>query len=281
MCGSDHLPRGIQSAVFGLSNGTSPATRRRLRLPQLPCAMNSPSMPPLVDSAQYQQFQQQQQPGSAQYPSGDHQQQWSSPGPAARWQPRPQWPVASPESPLAAGSLSPLSQFTPGWQKPPSSSSSASGSTAVVQWGNPPTAWPGTPYPGSPSRTPPRSNTWNWSKPWFSSSNNQDSNFRWPPNSSPSPPPSTPDSSRALTPYHTLSRTDSSATISSTYSATPSTAAAAAALALSTGRPPQQWRADFKMPRTGLAAIMHRKKRSLAYPGTSHPTSYFYISHHL
>jgi len=46
----------------------------------------------------------------------------------------------------------------------------------------------------------------------------------------------------------------------------PVAATVPAELALSTGRPPQKWRADFKMPRKGLAAIIPRRKRSLAYP---------------
>jgi hypothetical protein len=259
--------------------------------------MQSPPMPPLVDATQYPQYY---QPGSVKYPSID--QQYSTMQPAARWQgqSQSQWASSSPESPLS-GSLSPLSQFNPGWHPPPSSISSSSSSstgtsTAVPPWGAAPPAWTGTPYPASPlnldstnrngsqyrplaTRVQPEdSHSWKRAKQWFS---HPQGTFTWSRESSPSPTLSLSSSSSfrkspmALSPYQTLSRHDSSGTIGSTYSrrslATPSSKSATFALA--TGRPPQQWRADFKMPRTGLAAIMHRRKRSIAYPGSFLPSS--------
>ena len=206
------------------------------------------------------------------------------PGPITRWQ-GPGHPWAhhpGQESPLAAGTLSPLSQFNPGWHQPPAPPASNR------PWASPsqtsgtfvPPLWNGTPFQGAQEPIDPAftgytqsaqsestapTHPWNWARQW--SRGNE--------RSTPSSVTSSPDSKnspgdRALTPFQTLSRHDSVTTISSGYSKSSATTPVPthqSQLALATGRPPQQWRADFKMPRTGISALMHRKKRSIAYPG--------------
>jgi hypothetical protein len=210
------------------------------------------------------------------------------PGPTTRWQgPVQPWPPQpTQESPLVGGTLSPLSQFNPGWHQPPASnrpwaSPSQASSTAVPQtastivqpqWGGTPFPFPGAHNPIDPAFTgytqsAQSENTahpWDWARHWTRD------NFQ----SSASSVTSSPDSRdspghRALTPFQTLTRHDSATTISSGFSKSSATLVPGSQLepALATGRPPQQWRADFKMPRTGIAALMHRKKRSIAYPG--------------
>jgi hypothetical protein len=241
----------------------------------------TPSMPPFFNAQADGSFQSMSQPTTPMNPA-----HFDPSGPTARWQsPRGPWPPqpTSHENPHEAGILSPLSQFNPGWHQPspsnrpwasPSQTStsipSQSTSTAV------PPQWNGTPYypPGAhnpvypaltgstQSATP---HPWNWAREW-----DRGGGVR----SSASSVTSSPDSrdspgDRALTPFQSLNRHDSVTTISSGYSKSAATTLSGPQheLALATGRPPQQWRADFKMPRTGIAALMHRKKRSIAYPG--------------
>ena len=203
------------------------------------------------------------------------------PGPITRWQgPGQPWGNhPAPESPLAAGTLSPLSQFNPGWHQPSTSTrpwtspSQTSGTVVPPQWG-------GTPFPAAhdpidpafagypqsaPSESTAPSHPWNWARQWTRGNERSTaSSVTSSPDSQDSP------GDRALTPFQTLSRHDSATTISSGYSKSATTTPMPGSqpqLALATGRPPQQWRADFKMPRTGISALMNRKKRSIAYPG--------------
>ena len=208
------------------------------------------------------------------------------PGPITRWQgPAQPWPPQpTQDSPLVGGTLSPLSQFNPGWHPPPTSnrpwaSPSQTSSTFVPsQSTNVPVHPQWTPFPGTQNPIDPAftgytqsaqseraAHPWDWARQW------PKDHLR----SSASSVTSSPDSrdspgDRALTPFQTLSRHDSVTTISSGYSKSSATTPVPGSQhepALATGRPPQQWRADFKMPRTGIAALMHRKKRSIAYPG--------------
>lgn len=239
----------------------------------------SPPMPPLVDDPAGRTsnpVSQQATPMNTFFDQGT-----LPTGPTARWQgPGQPWAhPPAPESPLVAGTLSPLSQFNPSWPQPSTSNrpwASPSQTTSTVV----PPHWGGTPFPGAHNPIDPAytgytqsaatestapTHPWNWARQW--SRGNE--------RSSPSSVTSSPDSrdspgDRALTPFQTLSRHDSVTTISSGYSK--SSAAVSGShtqLALATGRPPQQWRADFKMPRTGISALMHRRKRSIAYPGES------------
>ena len=203
------------------------------------------------------------------------------PGPITRWQ-GPWAHQPGQESPLVAGTLSPLSQFNPGWHQPPASnrpwnSPSQTSSTLVTQQSQP---WSGTPFPGiqdpiDPALTPytqtvqsettPPPHPWNWARHWPGRNERSTaSSVTSSPDSQNSP------GDRALTPFQSLSRHDSVTTISSGFSKSSATTPVPGPhpqLALATGRPPQQWRADFKMPRTGFSSIMNRKKRSIAYPG--------------
>jgi hypothetical protein len=202
------------------------------------------------------------------------------PGPITRWQ-GPGQPWAhhqAQESPLVAGTLSPLSQFNPGWHQPPASnrpwpSPSQTSSTIVPpQWSSTPTLH-GPQDPIDPSftgytqsaqsETTTHNHPWDWARRWpRGNERSTASSVTSSPDSKDSP------GDRALTPFQTLSRHDSATTISSGYSKSSTTTPVPAnQLALATGRPPQQWRADFKMPRTGFSALVHRKKRSIAYPG--------------
>ena len=240
----------------------------------------TPSMPPLVDDPAGRPSHLLPQQATPMNPYFD--QSTLPPGPITRWQGHGQ-PWAhhpAPESPLVAGTLSPLSQFNPGWPQPPASNrpwaSPSHTSTTLA-----PQQWAGTPFPGNHEPIDPAftgltqsaqsestaapSHPWNWARQWT----------RGTERTAPSSVTSSPDSrdspgDRALTPFQTLSRHDSVTTISSGFSkssATTPVPGSHSQLALATGRPPQQWRADFKMPRTGLSALMHRKKRSIAYPG--------------
>ena len=238
----------------------------------------TPSIPPLVDDPAGRPGYLQPQQATPMNPYID--QTTLPPGPITRWQgPGHPWAQQpTPESPLPAGTLSPLSQFNPGWHQPstsnrPWASPSHTSSTVV------PPPWHGTPFPGAQDPIDPTFTGWTQSgqsestaptHPW-------DWARRWPrgteQRTAASSVTSSPDSQnspghRALTPFQTLSRHDSATTISSGYSkSSATTPVPGPQLALATGRPPQQWRADFKMPRTGISALMHRKKRSIAYPG--------------
>ena len=237
----------------------------------------TPSMPSLVDDPAGGPSHLLPQQATPMNPYFD--QSTLPPGPIARWQ-GPGHPWANPpaqESPLVAGTLSPLSQFNPGWHQPPASNrpwaspSHTSTTVAPQQYG--------TPFPGAHDHIDPAfmaytqsaqsestaapSHPWKWARQWT----------RGTERTAPSSVTSSPDSQdspgdRALTPFQTLSRHDSATTISSGFSkSSTTTPVPGPQLALATGRPPQQWRADFKMPRTGISALMHRKKRSIAYPG--------------
>lgn len=204
------------------------------------------------------------------------------PGPITRWQ-GPGHPWAhhpGQESPLVAGTLSPLSQFNPGWHQP---------STSQRPWGSPSQTsstlvtsqpWSGTPFPGpqdpiDPVLTPytqsvqsestAPTHQWGWARNWPGRNERSTaSSVTSSPDSQNSP------GNRPLTPFQSLSRHDSVTTISSGFSkssATTPVPSPHSQLAMATGRPPQQWRADFKMPRTGFSALVSRKKRSIAYPG--------------
>ena len=203
------------------------------------------------------------------------------PRPQTRWQGhgQPWGHHPAQESPLAAGTLSPLSQFNSAWPQPqasnrPWASPSQTSGTAV------PPQWNGSPFPGArepidpaftgytqsaQSESTATNHPWNWARQWSRGNERSTaSSATSSPNSKDSP------GDRALTPFQSLSRHDSVTTISSGYSKSSATTPVSSSqhqLALATGRPPQQWRADFKMPRTGFSALMHRKKRSIAYPG--------------
>ena len=238
----------------------------------------TPSMPPLVDDPAGRPSHLGPQQATPMNPFFDQQNSFP-PGPSTRWQ-GPGQPWAhhpAQESPLAAGTLSPLSQFNPGWHQPSTSNrpwASPSQTSTVIppQWGTPfhgpqgpidPTFTGHTQSAQSESTAP--THPWNWARQWTRGNER----------SAPSSVTSSPDSrdspgDRALTPFQTLSRHDSVTTISSGFSKSSATTPVPSAhpqLALATGRPPQQWRADFKMPRTGLSVLVHRKKRSMAYPG--------------
>lgn len=249
-----------------------------------PMATNS-SMPPLVDDPSDRPFQPVSQHSTPVNPFFD--QNTLPPGPITRWQgPGQPWPPqTAQESPLVGGTLSPLSQFNPGWHQPPTSnrpwaSPSQTSSTFIHPQGTSPVIHPqwGTPFPGTHNPIDPAftgytqsaqsestAHPWDWARQWTRG------NLR----SSASSVTSSPDSrdspgDRALTPFQTLSRIDSATTISSGHSKSSTTTrfhGSQPEPALATGRPPQQWRADFKMPRTGISALVHRKKRSIAYPG--------------
>jgi len=239
----------------------------------------TPSMPPLVDDPAGRPPHMMSQQPTPMNPFFD--QSTLPPGPITRWQ-GPGHPWAhhpGQESPLAAGTLSPLSQFNPGWHQPstsnrPWASPSQTSSTIV------PPQWSGTPFHGAQDPIDPTftgytqsaqsestapTHPWNWARQWSRGNERSTaSSVTSSPDSKDSP------GERALTPFQTLSRHDSATTISSGFSKSSTTTPGPASqphLALATGRPPQQWRADFKMPRTGISALMHRKKRSIAYPG--------------
>jgi len=235
-----------------------------------------PPIPPLIDDPAGRPHNLVPQQATPMNPFFD--QSSLPPGPITRWQgPGHPWTHhPAQESPLAAGTLSPL-QFNPGWHQPPTSnrpwaSPSQTSSTVV------PPQWNGTPFLGpqgpidptftghtqsAQSESTAPSHPWNWARQWT----------RGTERSSASSVTSSPDSrdspgDRALTPF--LSRHDSVTTISSGFSKSSATTPVPSSqhqLALATGRPPQQWRPDFKMPRTGISVLMHRKKRSMAYPG--------------
>lgn len=240
----------------------------------------TPSMPPLVDDPAGGPSHLYPQQATPMNPYFD--QSTLPPGPITRWQ-GPGHPWANhpaQESPLVAATLSPLSQFNPAWPQPSTSNrpwaSPAQTSTTIV-----PQQWNGTPFPGAHNPIDPAftaypqsaqsestaapSHPWNWARRWAGGTERTAaSSVTSSPDSRDSP------GDRALTPFQTLSRHDSATTISSGFSKSSTTTPVPgphAQLALATGRPPQQWRADFKMPRTGLSALMHRKKRSIAYPG--------------
>lgn len=238
------------------------------------------------------------------------------PGPITRWQgPGQHWPPQpTQESPLVGGTLSPLSNFNPGWHQPSTSNRPwASPSQASTTFPIPQATstavyphWSGTPLPGTHNPIDPAftgytqsaqsestAHPWDWARQWNkddptpagytqsvqpeNTAHPWDWARQWAKNnlrSSASSVTSSPDSrdspgDRALTPFQTLSRHDSATTISSGYSKSSATLVPGSQHepALATGRPPQQWRADFKMPRTGIAALVHRRKRSIAYPG--------------
>ena len=243
-------------------------------------------MPALVDDPSDRPSQSVSQQATPVYPFFD--QSTLPPGPTTRWPGSAQpWPSQlAQESPLVGSTLSPLSQFQPGWHQPstsnrPWASPSQASSTAVPQttstavqpqWGGTPFHFPGAHNPVDPAFTgytqsaqsESTAHPWDWARHWTRD------NFR----SSASSVTSSPDSrdspgDRALTPFQTLTRHDSVTTISSGFSKSSSSPFPRSQHepALATGRPPQQWRADFKMPRTGISALMHRKKRSIAYPG--------------
>lgn len=249
---------------------------------------STPVIPsPPVDDPSRRLPQPVSQQGTPMGPFFDH--NTPPPGPITRWQgPGQQWPhQPAPETPLVAGTLSPLSQFNPGWHQPstsvrPWASPSQTTSTVVPSQAAPnnyvPSPWTGTgtPFPGAHNPIDPAftgytqsegtapSHPWNWAREWAKGNERSSvSSAQSSPDSRDSP------GDRALTPFQTLSRHDSVTTISSGYSksAINPSSNSQHELALATGRPPQQWRADFKMPRTGLSALMHRKKRSIAYPG--------------
>ena len=241
-------------------------------------------MPPLVEDPADRPFQSMSQQATPVNPFFD--QNTLPPGPITRWQgPGQPWPhQPAQESPLVGGTLSPLSQFHPGWHQPsatnrPWASPSQTSSTAVPPHATGTPHWGGTPFPEAHNPLDPAftgytqsaqsettiTHPWDWARRW------RGENVR----SSASSVTSSPDSrdspgDRALTPFQTLTRHDSATTISSGYSKSSATTPVPGSQhepALATGRPPQQWRADFKMPRTGIGALMHRKKRSIAYPG--------------
>lgn len=235
----------------------------------------TPSMPPFVDDPSGRPFQPMSQQATPVNSFFD--QSTLPPGPITRWQgPGQPW-LPQPPHPAQESPLSPLSQFGQGWHQPPTSgrpwASPTQASSTVVH-----PQWNGTPFLGAQNPIDPAftgfsqsvqsentAHPWNWARQW------ERENVR----SSASSVTSSPDSrdspgDRALTPFQTLTRHDSATTISSGYSKSSATTRVPGSQhepALATGRPPQQWRADFKMPRTGIAALMHRKKRSIAYPG--------------
>lgn len=248
---------------------------------------SSPPMPPLVDdpSARPSHPASQQTTPMNQF----FDQNGLPPGPTARWQgPGQHWPhQPAPESPLVAGTLSPLSQFHPVWHQPstsnrPWASPSQTTTTVIPAQTSSSTfvspRWGGTPFPDARNPIDPvftpftqsdgtvPTHPYTWAREWSKGSEL----------SSVSSATSSPDSrnspgDRALTPFQTLSRHDSVTTISSGFSKSSPVPSNQPEYALATGRPPQQWRADFKMPRTGLSALMHRKKRSIAYPVRHNP----------
>ena len=212
------------------------------------------------------------------------------PGPTTRWEsPVQPWPPQpTQESPLVGGTLSPLSQFHPGWHQPstsnrpwasPAQTSSTfvppqSGSTLVQpQWNGTPFPFPGAQNTIDPAfagftQSAQSENTvhpWGWARQWGRGGvRSSASSVTSSPDSQDSP------GDRALTPFQSLTRHESVTTISSGFSKSSAATPVPSSQhdpALATGRPPQQWRADFKMPRTGISALMHRRKRSIAYPG--------------
>ena len=200
------------------------------------------------------------------------------PGPVSRWQgPGQSWPQQpTQESPLVGGPLSPLSQFGSNWQQSLDLNRPWASPTQATNIVAPP--WNGTPFPGTHNPIDPAftgfsqsaqsestAHPWGWARHWPKGSERPSvSSATSSPDSRGSP------GNRPLTPFQSLSRHDSVTTISSGYSKSSpknSHPSSQPEFAMATGRPPQQWRADFKMPRTGLSALMHRKKRSIAYPG--------------